>query len=152
MFIKTTHCYDNVHFMARCLIYNRFRLYCYWAWCCRYWKSIYFVWTMCHFNAYTSWRAWHYELCCLNCDYARKKNRSSKSNFTATSIKSNEYRRHHPSCQSIIFILFTVECIATIILSFEWVPKYGVMKGIYYSFSIQSQPLTMLAFLCGAII
>ena len=62
------------------------------------------------------------------------KNWSSKPNFTATSVKSNEYRRCHSSCQSIIFILFTVECIATLILSFEWIPKYGIAKGLYYSF------------------
>lgn len=54
--------------------------------------------------------------------------------------------------KALFLFSFTVECIATLLLSFEWVPKYGVAKGIYYSFFILSQPLTMLGFLCGAII
>ena len=70
-------------------------------------ESIYLILPMCHhFNTYTSGRTWHYELCRFNCDYAWQKNLLSKPNFTATSIKSNEYRRCHSSCQSIIFILF----------------------------------------------
>ncbi|MEJ9147852.1 potassium transporter TrkG, partial [Bacillus thuringiensis] len=36
--------------------------------------------------------------------------------------------------KALFLFSFTVECIATLILSFEWVPKYGVAKGIYYSF------------------
>ena len=134
MLIKIANCYNDVYFMARCFIYNRFCLYGYRAWCCGHWESIYHIWPMCHFNTYTSGRTWHYELCRFNCDYAWQKNWPSKPNFIATSIKSNEYRRCHSSCQSIIFILFTVECIAAFILSFEWVPKYGIAKGIYYSF------------------
>ncbi|WP_242236264.1 TrkH family potassium uptake protein [Bacillus cereus group sp. BfR-BA-01316] len=36
--------------------------------------------------------------------------------------------------KALFLFSFTVECIATLFLSFEWVPKYGVAKGIYYSF------------------
>lgn len=152
MLIKIANCYNDVYFMARCFIYNRFCLYGYRAWCCGHRESIYLIWPMCHFNTYTSGRTWHYELCRFNCDYAWQKNWPSKPNFTATSIKSNEYRRCHSSCQSIIFILFTVECIAAFILSFEWVPKYGIAKGSIIAFFIPSLLLTMQVFLFGAII
>lgn len=36
--------------------------------------------------------------------------------------------------KALFLFSFTVECIAAFILSFEWVPKYGIAKGIYYSF------------------
>ena len=54
--------------------------------------------------------------------------------------------------KALFLFSFTVECIAAFILSFEWVPKYGIAKGIYYSFFIPSLLLTMQVFLFGAII
>ena len=36
--------------------------------------------------------------------------------------------------KALFLFSFTVECIATLILSFEWIPKYGIAKGLYYSF------------------
>ena len=146
MLIKASNRYNNVYFMARCFIYNSFCLYGYRAWCCGHWKSIYFVWTMYHFNAYTSWRTWYYELCCLNCDYARQKIGLQNRILLQQSLNQTNIGGVIRLAKALFLFSFTVECIATLILSFEWVPKYGVTKGIYYSFSIQSQPLTMLVF------
>lgn len=36
--------------------------------------------------------------------------------------------------KSLFLFSFTIECIATMLLSFEWIPKYGVFRGLYYSF------------------
>ncbi|MDH2879144.1 TrkH family potassium uptake protein [Bacillus cytotoxicus] len=35
--------------------------------------------------------------------------------------------------KSLFIFSFTVECIAALFLSFEWIPKYGIKKGVYYS-------------------
>lgn len=36
--------------------------------------------------------------------------------------------------KSLFLFSFTVECFATLLLAFEWIPKYGVSHGLYYSF------------------
>lgn len=36
--------------------------------------------------------------------------------------------------KSLFLFSFTIECFATLLLAFEWVPKYGVSNGLYYSF------------------
>ncbi|KEK23582.1 TrkH family potassium uptake protein [Bacillus gaemokensis] len=36
--------------------------------------------------------------------------------------------------KSLFLFSFTIECIAAFLLAFEWIPKYGFSKGIYYSF------------------
>ncbi|PEY35693.1 potassium transporter TrkH [Bacillus cereus] len=36
--------------------------------------------------------------------------------------------------KSLFLFSFTIECFATLLLAFEWIPKYGVASGLYYSF------------------
>ncbi|WP_410981815.1 TrkH family potassium uptake protein [Bacillus cereus] len=36
--------------------------------------------------------------------------------------------------KSLFLFSFTIECFATLLLAFEWIPKYGVSSGLYYSF------------------
>ncbi|MEY8348352.1 TrkH family potassium uptake protein [Bacillus cereus] len=36
--------------------------------------------------------------------------------------------------KSLFLFSFTIECFATLLLAFEWIPKYGVARGLYYSF------------------
>lgn len=36
--------------------------------------------------------------------------------------------------KSLFLFSFTIECFATLLLAFEWIPKYGFSNGLYYSF------------------
>ena len=102
--------------------------------CCGHWESIYLIWPMCHFNTYTSGRTWHYELCRFNCDYAWQKIGLQNRILLQQALNQTNIGGVIRLAKALFLFSFTVECIAAFILSFEWVPKYGIAKGIYYSF------------------
>ncbi len=70
----------------------------------------------------------------FNCDYAWQKNWPSKPNLLQQALNQTNIGGVIRLAKALFLFSFTVECIAAFILSFEWVPKYGIAKGIYYSF------------------